>query len=183
MSRFDESNAECLVFTFKEGILSAVAHDLKIRVQRFRIDVDEDAGTVDARFDAAALRVVCAMRDGAESPGTLSADQRREIEQNIVRHVLRPDAHPEIRFVSTSVDEAGDGFRVHGELALSGRRRPVDVALVREPGRYVATARVHQPDFGIRPYSALLGALKVKADVEVRVVVPYPPDASPTRAA
>jgi polyisoprenoid-binding protein YceI len=181
MSRFDESSAECVVFTFKEGLLSAVAHDLKIAVQRFQIDVDEDARTVDARFDPASLRVACAMHDGVEAPQTLSGDQRREIEQNIVKHVLKPDANPEIRFVSTSVDEAGDGFRVHGELALNGRRRPLDVAVERRPGRYVATARVHQPDFGIRPYSAMLGTLKVKADVEVRVVVPYPGDAPAAR--
>jgi len=32
--------------------------------------------------------------------------------------------------------------------------------------------RLHQPDFGIRPYSAMLGTLRVDADVVVRVVIP-----------
>ena len=33
-------------------------------------------------------------------------------------------------------------------------------------------ASVHQPDFGIRPYSAMLGTLRGQADVSVRVVLP-----------
>jgi hypothetical protein len=31
---------------------------------------------------------------------------------------------------------------------------------------------LHQPDFGIRPYRAMLGALKVKAGVVVRASIP-----------
>lgn len=182
MHRLDESSAECLVFTFKEGLLSAVAHDLKIAVTRFRIDIDESARRVEGRFDAASLRVVNAMRDGKESEGTLSADQKREIEGNIVRHVLASASHPEIRFASTSVSEEGDGFRLEGELALHGKTRPQSVSVRRDGDRYVATARLHQPDFGIRPYSAMLGALKVKADVEVRIGLPWPPKgAAPAR--
>jgi hypothetical protein len=36
----------------------------------------------------------------------------------------------------------------------------------------VSEVRVHQPDFGIKPYSAALGALKVQADVTVKVSAP-----------
>ena len=183
MHRLDENFAECLVFTFKEGLLSAIAHDLKIAVTRFRIEVDETARRIEGRFDANSLRVVCAMRDGKESEGTLGADQKREIEGNIVRYVLASASHPEIRFTSTSVAEEGAGFRVEGELALHGRTRPQAVSVRKDAGRYVATARLHQPDFGIRPYSAMLGALKVKADVEVRIGVPWPPEGTGTGTA
>ena len=37
---------------------------------------------------------------------------------------------------------------------------------------WVAELKLHQPDFGIKPYSAALGALKVKPDILVRVSVP-----------
>jgi polyisoprenoid-binding protein YceI len=174
MHHFDATSAECAVFTRKEGLLSAVAHDLQIAVTRFQIDVDADARTVDARFDARSLRVQHALQDGAPSPGALTDEQKREIEGSIVRHVLKADAHPEVRFVSTLVVDEGDGFRVRGALTLTGTTKSVDVVVRREDGRFVATARLHQPDFGIRPYSALLGALKVKADVEVRVSVSAP---------
>ena len=32
MPKYDENQAECLIYTFKDGLLSKVAHDLKIKV-------------------------------------------------------------------------------------------------------------------------------------------------------
>lgn len=171
MRKLDQDSAECFVFTYKEGLLSAVAHDLKIKVTRFQIDVDERARTVEGRFDATSLRVVCAMQNGKESKGALSAEQKREIEANIVRDVLAAGEYPEVRYVSTSVTGEGDEVQVKGQLSLHGKRKTTEVVVRKERNRYVATATIHQPDFGIRPYSALLGTLKVKADVEVRIVV------------
>jgi polyisoprenoid-binding protein YceI len=179
MYRLDQNSAHCTVLTFKEGLLSAVAHDLEITVGRFDVDVDEAARTVEGRFDATSLRVVCAMREGHESKGALSADQEREIESNIVRYMLAAEKYPEIRYVSHSVTDDGDGFRIAGQLSLHGRQHGVDVLVRKEPDRYVASARLHQPDLGIRPYSAMLGALEVKADVEVRLEVPWPAKALP----
>jgi hypothetical protein len=172
MRKIDQDSADCFVFTFKEGLLSAVAHDLKIKVTRFEIDVDERARTVEGRFDATSLRVVGAMQNGKESKGTLSPAQKREIEGNIVRDVLAAEQYPEIRYVSTAVSGEGDELQVKGQLSLHGKRKTIRMVVRRERGRSIATAIVHQPDFGIRPYSALLGTLKVKADVEVRIVVP-----------
>lgn len=172
MRHLDQDSAECLVFTYKEGLLSAVAHDLKIRVTRFSIDIDQRARTAEASFDATSLRVVCAMANGKESKGTLSASQKREIEGNIVRDVLAAADFPEIRFKSTAVDDDDDGFRVKGQLALHGKRKTVTVTVRKDGKSHIVTARVHQPDFGIRPYTALLGTLKVKADVDIRIVVP-----------
>ena len=40
-----------------------------------------------------------------------------------------------------------------------------------EGGARLAEATIHQPDFGIRPYQAALGGLRVKPDVQVRVSV------------
>jgi len=179
MYRFDQDSARCRVLTFKEGLLSAVAHDLQIEVGRFEIEVDDAARAVEGRFDATSLRVVCAMRDGREDPAALSDAQKREIEANVARWVLDSRKHPGIRYVSTSVADDGDGFRVAGELELHGVRRALAVLVRRESDHYVATARVHQPDFGIRPYSAMLGTLKVQADVEVRIEIPLPARAAP----
>jgi hypothetical protein len=172
MVHLDPSSAECLVFTYKGGLLSAVAHDLKIRVTKFVIEVDEATRAISAGFDAASLRVVCAMSAGKEVPRSLTAANKREIEGNIVRDVLDARRYPEIRFVSTGVEEKGGSYVVKGKLALHGHERQVRVQ-VREAGdHYIAEARIHQPDFGIQPYTALLGTLKVQPDVSVRIVVP-----------
>jgi hypothetical protein len=170
--RFDASSAECLVFTYKEGVLAAVAHDLKIRVAKFHIEADETTRAIVGCFDARSLRVVCAMNAGIESPATLSAANKREIEGNIVRDVLEANTHPEIRFVSSTVQEKRGAYQLKGTLSLHGKQRTIAIPVRATDGVYVAEARIHQFDYGIRPYTALFGTLKVKADVTVRLTVP-----------
>jgi polyisoprenoid-binding protein YceI len=171
--RFHQDNADVLVFIFKEGLLSAVAHDLKIRVTRFSIHVDEETRAIEATFDAASLRVVTAMKDGAEAHGALSDSDRRKIEENIANDVLHATKFPEIRFSSTSVEEdEATGYRVRGQLTLHGKTHEVAFATRTDGEGQVAEVKIHQPDFGVQPYSAMLGTLRVKSDVIVRVALP-----------
>jgi polyisoprenoid-binding protein YceI len=173
--RFDAASAECTVLSFKEGLLSAVAHDLELRITRFEIDVDDETLAVRARFDTASIRVVSAMVDGAPRQGTLSDADKRKIEQSLADEVLRAREHPEARFTSTRVMPEGDGYHLAGELSLRGRARALDVHARPIGERLVAEVRLHQPDFGIKPFSAMLGAIKIKPDVIVRCAVPWPP--------
>ncbi len=176
--RHDATTAECHVFTFKGGMLSAVAHDLRIRVGRFTIEIDEEAGTLEARFFADSLRVECAMKDGREDPGTLRESQKREIEGNIVDEVLHARKHPEIVFrakcaaPTSAAKGAVEEQRLEGTLALHGAQRPLRTTARRQGERWIAEVELHQPDFGIKPYSALLGTLKVLPTVRVRVSMP-----------
>ncbi|MBW1758625.1 MAG: YceI family protein, partial [Deltaproteobacteria bacterium] len=59
-----------------------------------------------------------------------------------------------------------------GTLQLYGKSRSIQTSVRATGGRWVAELKLHQPDFGIKPFSAALGALKVKPDVLVRVSVP-----------
>lgn len=176
MLRFDATNAECLVFSYKEGLLSSVAHDLKLTVSRFSVEVDPEQLTLKAEFDARSLRVLSAMRDGEPASGLLGASDRQKIEQNIVSDVLGADSYPQISFVSTEIGPlaGGHGFRVRGQLTLHGRTRELDVATRVIDGRQVAEVSLHQPDFGIKPYSALLGTLRIRPNVMVRLALPIP---------
>jgi polyisoprenoid-binding protein YceI len=169
---FDAQAAECLVFTHKEGLLSAIAHDLRIAVTRFTIDVDEDQRSIKARFDAASLRVLSAMRDGQPAPELLSEADHRKIEQNIQKDVLDAAKYPEVVFASTEVRPVEDGFAIVGQLTLHGRTRELRFTTQATGDRQVAEIRLHQPDYGIKPYSAMLGTLRVQADVTVRVSLP-----------
>lgn len=172
--RFHQDNADVLVFTFKEGLLSAVAHDLKIRVTRFSIAIDEETRAIDARFDPTSLRVVTAMKSGQEAAGALSDSDRRKIEENILNDVLHPKKFPEIRFVSSSVDEdeAGPGYRIRGRLTLCGQTREIELVSRSDGEGQVAEVKLHQPDWGVAPYSAMLGTLRIKADVRVTIALP-----------
>ena len=75
-----------------------IAHDLRLRVTSFEIDVS--GMSVSARFDAASLRVECAVVDGRDAPHALSEGDRRKIERTIQDDVLAARRHPDIRFRS-----------------------------------------------------------------------------------
>ena len=171
----DAVAASCRVFTYRDGVLSALGHDLELDVGRFAIDADEERRTVDARFDASSLRVVGAQRDGAPLPDALGPDERSQIERAITREVLTAGIYPEIRFSATDVRAVGDAFEASGRLVLHGVERPLVVRAEWRGDRYVAATTIHQPAFGITPYRAFLGALRVKPDVDVRIVMPAPP--------
>lgn len=159
MARYDATSAQVLVFTFKDGLLSAVAHDLKLEATRFTLEVEGDRATLE--LDADSLRVVTPMKDGKENPGLLPTALYGEIEKNTAKDVLEVKRHPRIEFVSESVTE----HEVVGTLTLHGQSRTVKGTRTGDSAEF----RIVQREFGIKPFSAMLGSLKVKD--EVRVVV------------
>jgi polyisoprenoid-binding protein YceI len=168
---FDASTAECLVFTYKAGLLAGVAHDLKLRVERFEVAVDEQG--IRARFDATSLRVACAQVGGKDDPRALSDRDRREIEATIVRDVLHARTHPAIEFRSPPVAPSGE-LRIEGTLSIRGRERPLVLEPRREGDRAVIETTLDQTAFGIRPYTAMLGALRIRPELRVRITTPWP---------
>ncbi len=172
MPTYDASSAECFVYSFKEGVLSAIAHDLKHRVTQLSMEVDPEAGIIEARFDATSLRVECVMRNGAEAPGTLRDGHKREIQSNVVRDVLHARRYPQIRFHSSDVTREGDGFRIAGTLELHGIERNIQTVARRRGDRWVAEVEIHQPSYGIKPFSAMMGTLRIKPTVRVQLSVP-----------
>jgi polyisoprenoid-binding protein YceI len=171
MPNYDENQAECLVFTFKEGLLSKVAHDLKIRVTRWSVELTPSS--VRAEFDLRSLRVLEAMKDGSENPGALSDADKAKIAEQISNEVLHAGQHPTAVFSSRSVTPRADGgYSIEGELSLHGVTQAVRAETRLEAGRQVASLELHQPTYGITPFKAMMGTLKVKPDVIVRLSVP-----------
>ncbi|MFW5925152.1 MAG: YceI family protein [Myxococcota bacterium] len=167
MPRFDPGNAECFVLTYVKGALSAVGHDLKLRVGTFRVDVNDEDRSIRATFDPASLRVENAMKRGQDAPGTLSEGDEKKIHRNVREDVLQPDRHPDIRFQSKSVENQNGAYRVTGDLTLHGQSRPISFDVRDEGERYETRITLQQPDFGIEPYKAAFGGLKVKPEVDV----------------
>jgi len=171
MAKLDASSARCIVLTYKEGLLSAVAHDLKLEVTRFTLDVDNAMTSVTGVFEASSIRVLCAVKDGIDAPSTLSERDKRDIQGNIEKDVLEVRKHAHVRFHSTAVEREGDGFRVRGRLEIKGKSREVSCDVRSIGPDWVCEITLHQPDFGIKPFSAMLGAMKIKPDVDVRLSV------------
>lgn len=169
---FDQDSARCRIFTFKEGLLSKMAHDLELEVTRFSIDVDEALQRLSADVDATSLRVLHALQDGSPQPNALSSADKRKIEGQIARDVLHATRHPHVHFVSDSLRATPNGHAMSGTLTLHGVARTLQATSRRTGDREVLEFSLNQPDFGIRPFQAMLGALKVQAKVSVRVSVP-----------
>lgn len=175
MPKYDETTASALVFTYKEGLLSKVAHDLKLSVTRFSVDVDESVPRVVAEFDPRSLAVLATVHEGQEDPGGLSDADKQKIAVQIQKEVLEAERYERIAFTSRTMQRRPDGgYSITGDLNLHGAARAVEIETRLEGGAQVAEVELNQPDYGIVPYKAMLGTLKVKPQVRVRVRVPSP---------
>jgi polyisoprenoid-binding protein YceI len=63
---------------------------------------------------------------------------------------------------------------VVGELTIHGRSRPLQARIDVAEGRACASIPVVQTEFGIKPYSLMLGQLKVADEVTVELDVALP---------
>lgn len=172
MAIYTSQNATCVVRTYKEGLLSSVAHDLKLRVGNFQIEVNDPQNLVEAVFHSDSIEVVCAMRGATENPTALSGKDRAEIQMNLQREVLRVERHPQIRFRSTTITRREGEADVLGDLTLVGvtKRLRMNARLV--DGTWTLKTTLRQSDFGITPFRAMLGTLRIKDDVEIELGVP-----------
>lgn len=157
-----------LVLTGRVGLGAKAGHDLTIEVTRWRgeavVAPGDPAGCrVTVEVDAASLRV----REGTGGVKALTDGDRVEIEKIMREKVLRAAEHPSITFRSTRVEGGPEAFRVEGDLTIAGVTRPVRVDGALAEGRARGRACVAQSHWGIRPYSAFLGALKLRDEVEV----------------
>lgn len=171
MQVFGPGQSDCFVYVYREGALSAVGHDLKLRVTDFRLEVGGEPA-IQAEFRADSLRVLGSLKNGALDEGDLSPRDRREIEGNVAREVLEAGRYSVISFHSSAVEKTTEGAQVTGQLELHGVVREIGFAVRLDAGRAVARVAVEQPAFGIKPYRAFLGALRVKPEVVVEVIVP-----------
>ena len=170
--RFGPDNASLQVRTYREGVAAKAGHDLIIDVTRWEATVevaDEPGGwTIELGADPRSLEV----REGLRGVKPLTDKDRADIQARIDKRVLRGQP---IRFRSSTV-RSGDGrLEVDGELTLAGTTRPLSVRLeIDGDGNAGATVVLRQSDWGIKPYSGMLGALKVRDEVEVRLTARLP---------
>jgi polyisoprenoid-binding protein YceI len=166
--RLGPENASLHVLTYREGVAAKVGHDLVLEVTRWEATVE--AGSVELTADPRSL----AVREGHRGVKPLSDRDRDEIRRNIDEKVLRGEP---IAFRSTSLRREGAALTVEGELTMGGTIRPLSARLDVDPaGRAKGTIGLTQSDWGIKPYRGLMGALKVRDDVEIAIDAAAPGD-------
>ncbi|MBS4100056.1 YceI family protein [Tsukamurella paurometabola] len=165
----DQSSGVLEVHTGVAGRSARLGHRLVLAPAAWRVEVEVDAERPVAlvvTVDAASLEVVSG--EGGLTP--LSAPERAVATANAHRS-LKVKANPTIEYRSTAIDATENGFRVRGELTIGGTTRPCDFVLAYEeaqPAPALATAvPVRQTDFGIKPFSLMMGTLQVADEVTV----------------
>ena len=167
--RFGPDNASLQIRTYREGVAAKAGHDLIIAVTRWDATVemaDDPAGwSMTLNADPRSLEVV----EGLRGVKPLTDKDRTEIRKNIESKVL--GGHP-IAFHSTHVRSEDGRLIVQGELSMAGNARPLTARLdVGDGGATSATIPLVQSEWGIKPYRGLMGALKVRDEVEVVIAL------------
>jgi polyisoprenoid-binding protein YceI len=157
-------NGRLIVKTYREGLAKKVGHDLIIEVGQWSANVtvgdDPSSTTVTASAQVGSLNPV----EGVGGVKPLSDGDKGDIKKNITQKIL---TSPEISFKSSSVKVAENSATVSGDLTIMGRSQPVDVQLSESGGKIRGNFAVVQSNWGIKPFSAMMGALKVMDRVEV----------------
>ena len=155
------------VRTGRTGTVAKAGHDLLIHVTAWSATLDLDAPSLTLDADATSLRV----REGTGGMKGLDDDDLANIETTIDDEVL---LRRDISFRSTAVQATDGGLAVEGELTIVGETRPIAFDLAIAGGRVTGAAVVKQTEWGMKPYSALFGALKVADEVRVEVDAALP---------
>jgi polyisoprenoid-binding protein YceI len=149
------------VFTFKDGLLSAVAHDLRLTARGFTVQLDGDQ--VHATFPLQQLKIDGAMRAGTIDDRALKPKHKREIRDTMLgSKILKARKHPEAVFRGQR-----SGMRVHGDLLLAGRSAPIELTVTEVDGVFSGKITLVPSRWGITPYSAMFGTLKLQDRVVV----------------
>jgi polyisoprenoid-binding protein YceI len=172
--RIGPNDGSLLVRTARDGLAARVGHDLVIEMARWAAtltipDGVGDRSHVAATIDALSLEV----REGAGGAMPLSEKDVADIRKNALES-LQAGSHPDLTFESTAIEPVADGrYSVAGDLTIAGVTRPIrfvaDVDESEGVAHVTATAPILQSDWGIKPYRAFMGALKVRDQVDVAI--------------
>jgi len=160
------------VNTYREGIAQKIGHDLVIEVEQWDATVevgpDGTVQSVQLNADPSSLRVL----EGHNGVKALTDKDLKDIHGSIDEKVLRGKS---IAFASTGIEPRGGGLTVRGELTMAETTRPTTFDIdASEDGHVTGTLPVTQSEWGIKPYKAMMGALKVRDEVEIVLDVRLP---------
>lgn len=170
--KFGPNDGQVLLHVKREGMAKKVGHDLVLQVSNWEAtaQVDgQDPSRSSINFTADARSFEIKEASGGVKP--ISENDRSDIKKNTEKTLKSSD----IAFRSTSIKTMGDSRGVvSGDLTIAGQSRPVEIPVELQGGRARGTVTIVQSQWGIKPFSALMGALKVRdaIDIEFDVAVP-----------
>jgi polyisoprenoid-binding protein YceI len=162
---FDGGSGSLQVLTGVDGTAARMGHRLTIGVPTWQAELTwegDQPSALTLTADVAAL--VVESGEGGMTP--LTAPERLVARSNALK-TLSTKQFPRVTFESRAIDPTDTGYRLTGTLEIHGVRRDhtVDVAVVDE--QISARTEVRQSDFDIKPFSMMMGGLRVADAVTV----------------
>ena len=158
------------VRAFATGLLSSLGHSPTIGIP----EIEGEIALSPEAIEQSSMRMVVQASSLAVTDD-VSAKDREEINRRIHEEVLESDSFPEIEYRSSKVSasKTADGqywAAITGELLMRGieRTQPISARLSINGDTLRATGNfeIRQSDYGIRPVTALAGAVRLKDELK-----------------
>ena len=165
---FDAADGDLHIITGTAGPAARMGHRLTIAMKSWRANVQwqgKQPSAVEVTVSVDSLAVL-----GGEGGVTPLTPPERIVARANALKSLDAKKFPEIRFTSEQISATSGSYRLEGTLEIHGTSRPqtVDVTADENGSRYAAEVTLRQSDFGVKPYSLMMGTLKVADEVVVR---------------
>lgn len=165
----DGRDGDLLLHTGVTGRAAKMGHRLTVVMRRWQAEVKwiaDEPAAVALTVEVDSFEVL----RGEGGVTALSGPEKTLVRSNALRS-LDASRFPQVRFAAEQVERTGDGYRLTGTLQIHGteREQVIDVH-VDDSGdgwRLTGEAAVRQSDFGVKPYSMLMGSMKVADEVTV----------------
>ncbi len=174
----DASNGELLIRTGVTGRAARMGHRLTVAMTRWRATVSWDGAEpvgAELTVDVDSFEVL----RGEGGVKGLSGPEKALVKSNAMKS-LDSGRYPEIRFAADNITQTDDGYRLSGKLHIKGKSRDHVLDLRTEDlgnsWRMSADSSVRQSDYGVKPYSLLMGSVRVTDDVSVSFTAVRPKD-------
>ena len=169
MWTLNASDGELRVHTGVTGRAAKMGHRLTIAMTRWQATVQWTNGEpVQAKLTVEVDSLQVLQGEGGIKP--LSGPEKALVRSNALKS-LDAGRFPEISFDADTIDKTPDGYRLTGTLRIHGKAREQVIDLrtadLGDSWGLSTEAAVRQSDFGVKPYSLLMGSLKVADEVTV----------------
>lgn len=171
--RFGSDTGQLLLRTFRTGLGSRAGHDLVIEVTAWRGTAQVAEPTAAASAQLTVEVGSFEVREGRGGLKSLTDGDRADIQKTIREKILGTSSHPRIEFRSTEVRGSAADLSCDGDLTIRAVTHGVTIqGSVEESSagpRVRGHAQVKQTDWGIKPYSAFFGALRLRDEVDIDI--------------
>lgn len=163
------ADGELQILTGVDGRAARMGHRLTIALTSWQASVQwagDDAASAELTVDVDSINVLNG--EGGLTP--LTGPEKGVCRSNALKS-LDAKKFPQIRFTADRIARTADGYRLDGAVEIHGTSRPQSVDLkvadIGDALELSARVPVKQTDFGVKPFSLMMGALKVADEVTI----------------